>query len=161
MSRTVYPGGAQLTEKAKEIAERMGKSSFKGSRGWLEIWKKRYNVKQLKISGESDDVRRETMDSWKERLSEIIECYEKDDIWNMDETGFFWQALPDRGFGQKGKQCYRGKKSKRRVTLAFFVTASGKKEKPAFIWKSQTPRCLRNLISLFYQLITSHRKEPG
>ena len=47
------------------------------------------------------------------------------------------------GGGQKGKQCYGGKKSKRRVTLAFFVTASGKKEKPVFIWKSQTPRCLR------------------
>ena len=60
----------------------------------------------------------------------------------MDETGVLWQGLPDRGFGQKGKQCF-GKKSKKRVTLAFFVTASGKKEKPVFIWKSETPRCLR------------------
>ena len=35
-SKNIYPGGAQLTEKAKEIAERMGKTSFKSSRGWLE-----------------------------------------------------------------------------------------------------------------------------
>ena len=34
----------------------MGKSSFKGSRGWLEKWKERYSVKQLEISGESADV---------------------------------------------------------------------------------------------------------
>ena len=95
---------------------------------------------------ESADVRGETVDSWKERLPEILEGYERDDniIWNVDETGVFWQALPDRGFGQEGKQCYGGRKSKKRVTLALFVNASGKKEKPIFIWKSETPRCLRN-----------------
>ena len=79
------------------------------------------------------------MDSWKKRFPEIVEGY---DIWNVDETGFFWQALPDRGFGQKGKQCYGGK-SKKWVTLASFVTVSGK-EKLIFIRKSETPQCLRN-----------------
>ena len=64
-SNNIYPGGVQVTEKAKEIAERLGKSDFKGSRGWLEKWKKRYNVKQLKVNGESADVRGETVDSWK------------------------------------------------------------------------------------------------
>ena len=142
-SKNIYPGGPQLSEKAREIAERMGKLSFKASRGWLEKWKKRYNIKQLKVCGESGDVRGDTVDSWKERLPQILDGYEKDAIWNVDETGVFWQALPDRGFGQKGKQCYGGKKSKKRVTLAFFVTASGKKEKPVFIWKSETQRCLR------------------
>ena len=47
----------------------------------------------------------------------------------MDETGLFWKALPDLGFGVKGKQCRGGKKSKQRFTVAFFVTTSGKKEK--------------------------------
>ena len=41
----------------------------------------------------------------------------------MDETGVFWQSLPYNGFGKKGKQCYEEKKSKRHVTLVFFVTA--------------------------------------
>ena len=142
-SKNIHPGGPQLTEKAKEIAERLGKSDFKGSRGWLDKWKKRYNVKQLKVNGESADVRGETVDSWKERLPEIVEGYAKEDIWNMDETGVFWQALPDRGFGQKGKQCYGGKKSRKRVTVALFVSAAGTKEKPILIWKSETPRCLQ------------------
>ena len=84
------------------------------------------------------------MDSWKERLPEIVKGYAKEDIWNMDETGVFWQALPDRGFGQKGKHCYEGKKSKKRVTVAFFVSVAGMKEKPILIWKSETPKCLRN-----------------
>ena len=42
-----------------------------------------------------------TVDSWKERLPEIVQGCEIDNIWNMDETGLFRHALPERGFGQK------------------------------------------------------------
>lgn len=52
------------------------------------------------------------VESWKERLPEIVQGYEKDNIWNMDETGIFWRALPDHGFGQKSVSCKDGKKSK-------------------------------------------------
>ena len=34
-----------LIEKAKEIAKRLGISDFKGSRGWFDKWKLRYNIK--------------------------------------------------------------------------------------------------------------------
>ena len=34
-SKNIYPGGPQLTEKAKQIAACLGKSNFKGSIGWL------------------------------------------------------------------------------------------------------------------------------
>ena len=142
-SKNIYPGGPELVEKAKEIAEKLGKPEFKGSRGWLDKWKKRYNVKQLKICGESGDVQGETVESWKERLPEIVQGYDKEDVWNMDETGIFWRALPDRGFGQKSKSCKGGKKSKQRITVAFFVSASGHKEKPVVIWKSENPRCMQ------------------
>ncbi len=61
----------------------------------------------------------------------------------MDKSGFVFKALPDRGFGKKSKECKGGKKSKQRITIAFFVTASGSKEKPIVIWRSKTPRCLQ------------------
>jgi len=48
-SKNIYPGGPQLTEKAKEIAEHLSIPNFKGSRGWLEKWKKRYNIKKVNI----------------------------------------------------------------------------------------------------------------
>lgn len=85
---------------------------------WLDKWKRRYNVTQLKISGESADVNGATVDSWKEHLPEIVSGYEKDDIWNMDETGLIWRTLPDRGFAHK-KECKGGKKQKQRITIAF------------------------------------------
>ena len=99
----IFPGGPQLIEKAKQIAERLGKSDFKGSNGWLEKWKKRFNVKMVKVCGESGDVSGDTIESWLERLPELVDGYQKENIWNMDETGVFWKALPDRGFGGEAK----------------------------------------------------------
>ena len=145
-SKNIFPCGLQLIEKARQIAERLGKPNFSGSRGWLDKWKKRYNIKMVKVSGESGDVSGQTVDSWKEKLPEIVSSYSKEDIWNMDESVVFWQALPENGFGQKGKQCHGGKKSKMRITLAFFVSAAEKTElKPIVIWKSENPRCFKKI----------------
>ena len=52
------------------------------------------NIKELQISGESGDVEGPTVDSWL-RLPELVTGYAQNDIWNMDETGPFWKALPD------------------------------------------------------------------
>ena len=62
---------------AKEISECFDFESgtFKASNGWLECWKKRHSIKKLVICGESGDVRRETVVSWKERLPEIVSSY--------------------------------------------------------------------------------------
>ena len=56
------------------------------------------------------------------------------------------EALPDKGFAQKGKACHGGKSSKVQLTVAFFfVNASGDKEKPVVIWKSPKPRCFKGI----------------
>ena len=123
-----------------------GQPDFKASNGWLEKWKTRHNIKKLTICGESNEVKGDTVDSWIERLPEIIRGYEAKDIWNMDETGCFWRALPEKGLAQKGSACKGGKKSKQRVTVAIFINASGEKEfKPAVIWKSENPRCFKGV----------------
>ena len=127
-AKNIYPGGPQLIAKAKEIANLVGKADFEGTQGWLSKWKTRYNVKRVSICGESGDVCGETITSWKERVPEILRGYDKRDVFNLDETGCFWRALPNRGFGQKGKQCKGGKQSKCRFTIAFLVNAHGEKE---------------------------------
>ena len=88
-SKNIYPGGPQLTEKAREIATRLGKPNFKGCNGWLQKWKVRYNINQVLFSGKSGDVRLDTVESWKERLPELLHGYKKEYIWNIDKTGCF------------------------------------------------------------------------
>ena len=105
-----------------------------------------YNVRQMKVSGESGDVSGATVDSWKERLPDILHGYSADDIWNLDETGCFWRALPDKGFNQRAKDCKGGKQSKQRITVTFIVNAAGASEaKPIVIWKSYKPRCFKKV----------------
>ena len=59
-------------EQAKQIAQQLGKSSFKGSNGWFGKWKARYNINMFSVCGESGDVQGYMVDSWKERLPEIV-----------------------------------------------------------------------------------------
>ena len=115
-SRNIFPDGKILMESALEIAVSLGMSEeFKACNGWLARWKKRYNISHSTVSGESGDVSSETVESWLERLPSILAGYEAQDIWNCDETGLFWKALPDKGLAEKGKACKGGKKSKLRV----------------------------------------------
>ena len=60
--KNIYPRGPQLAEKVREIAERLGLSDFKGTKGWLEKWKKQYDVRRVSILGESGDVSGETVE---------------------------------------------------------------------------------------------------
>ena len=87
-SKNIYPGGPELIAKAKEIAERLEKPNFKGSNGWLCKWKERYNIKEFAVCGESGDVQGSTIDSWKERLPEIVSGYTKETIiiWTRPES---------------------------------------------------------------------------
>ena len=146
VSKNVFPNGVILAEKAKEIAARLGVDDFKASNGWLDRWKKKHNIKKMTISGESGDVSGDTVDSWKERVPEIVEGYQVEDVWNLDESGVFWKALPDKGFGERVKQCKGGKKSKQRFTVTFIVNGAGRSESmPIVIWKSENPRCFKGI----------------
>ena len=142
-SKNIYPNGPQLLEKARKIAECLGKQNFVGTNGSLEKWKQRYHVRRLAICGESGDGSGVTVSSWKERLPEILSGYDSRNIYNLDETGCFWRALPICGFVEKGKRCSGGKKSKLRFTIAFLVNACGEKEPPIVVWNSANPRCFR------------------
>ena len=57
--------GPLLVEETKLIAESLGKENFKGINGWLQKWKRRYNIT------EEGDVTAKKVKSWQERVKEI------------------------------------------------------------------------------------------
>ena len=137
--------GPMIQEEALLLAERLENKDFTASNGWLEKFKKQHNICIMTVAGEEGDVRPETVESWSERAREITRGWNKEDVWNMDETGSFWRGLPDKSLDERGKRCSGGKKAKQRNTWAFFVNAAGEKEDPIVIGKSAKPRCFKHL----------------
>ena len=87
----------------------------------------------------------EDCNDWYQRLPDLIEGYEEQDIFNLDETGLFYRGLPDKTLNVKGTDCTGGKKSKERITVSLIANAAGDIEKLLVIGKSAKPRCFRNL----------------
>ena len=74
----------------------------------------------------------------------------KDTHWKTFEIwtnlAVFFSALPEKGLVEKGKHAKGDKKSKQRLTVAFFVNAAGEKvDQPILIWKSKLSRCVKKL----------------
>ena len=76
--------------------------------GWLDRFRTHYNIQFRVISG---------VDDWKMRLSSIIEHYNPVDVFNCDETGLFYELMPDRSMTVNRTDCKGGRKSKDLYTV--------------------------------------------
>lgn len=118
--RNIPLSGGMLKEEALAVAQQLGCSNFKASNGWLASFKSRHNLKLFAVSGEAGDVSDDTVVAWKERLKSLLSGYKAEDIWNEDETGCFYRALPDKSLSEKKKACRGGKKIQRKANYCFF-----------------------------------------
>ena len=144
-SKQMPISGPLLQEKARYFARELGIENFKASNGWLQRFRGRNDIVFRTISGESNDVREETVTEWTEKLHELIDGYNPEDVFNCDETGLFYRALPDRSLVSKFENCHGTKGSKDRITLLFTCSFTGEKLKPLVIGKSQKPRCFKHV----------------
>lgn len=146
-SQSIPMDGIVLKIKAREIALRMGYEDFIASNGWISRFQKRQEIHYKKLSGESEAVDTENVETWKlQVLPGIIRGYQPKDRWNCDELGLFYSLLPDRSMVHRTETCHGGKRSKERVTILLACNEDGsEKLKPYMIGKSQNPRCFKNI----------------
>jgi len=97
--------GPILKEKATQFAKELEHPEFKASEGWLEKFKSRNNIVFRKLCGESASVSETVCDEWKKSLNTIIEGYDPKDLFNCDETGLYYECLPDRSLILKSEDC--------------------------------------------------------
>ena len=116
-SRDVAVSALILKTKAIDFAEKMSIENFHASDGWLDHWKKRYNVSFKKISGEGNACTDEMTAPWAETtLPTILSEYELNQIYNADEFSLFYRAQPEKSLHLKDERCVGGKHSKLRLT---------------------------------------------
>ena len=82
------------------------------------------------------------------RLPTILSNYSLADIYNADEFGLFYQALPSKTMHFKDEKCVGGKFSKQRLTGLAAGNALGQKLSMFIIGKANKPRCFKNLKHL-------------
>ena len=145
-SRNIPVTGKLIQEKARGLAAECGMRDFKASNGWLDSFKRRNNIRSAVISGEANDVDPSTVDDWTRCLPSICEGYAPQNIFNADETGLYYRALPNKSMTVKGQTNRGGKNSKERLSVLLCCSATGEKIKPFIIGKSQHPRCFRGKI---------------
>ncbi|CAC5395781.1 unnamed protein product [Mytilus coruscus] len=115
------------------------------SNGWLESWRSKFSIGFFKVCGESVDVDQSVVDDFKSKLENIVADYTPENVFNADETGLFFKALPDKTLGQKGEACKGGKLAKERITVMLACSSTGEKLPPSVIGKAKKPRCFKNI----------------
>ncbi|UYV79359.1 hypothetical protein LAZ67_17002284 [Cordylochernes scorpioides] len=85
--------------------------------------------------------------------------YDPANIYNADETGLFFQLIPDRTLAHKDENCRGVKRMKQRITVLLCCNSTGTdKRRLLIIGKSANPRCFRNFSPHFYCTYTSNSK---
>ena len=84
---------------------------------------------------------RSTTKSSKQQLDSSVEGYSPKDIYNCDETGLFFRALPSHSNVSKADSAKNGKLAKDRITVLLTSSMAGDKLRPIVIGKSENPRC--------------------
>ena len=148
-SNNIPVNGIINKEKALSLAKNLELTDFRASDGWLDKWKQRHNVTFKAVSGEGNAVTPEMTASWSETyLPTILSKYELKDIYNANEFGLFYQALPDKSLHYKGEHCNGGKHSKVRLTGLAAGNATGEKLPLVVIRQYAKPRCFSGVKSL-------------
>ncbi|KAI5116181.1 hypothetical protein M0805_002680 [Coniferiporia weirii] len=135
--------GAVLKAKAGHFADLFGipeDQRLSLSNGWVDSFKQRYMLGQIKFFGEAASVSLEGVATAQVRMQELLSGYDRHDIYNMDETGLYYRMPPDRALAHK--QLSGAKGDKTRITLAFTANTDGSDiRKPLFIGHARKPRC--------------------
>ncbi|XP_023317561.1 tigger transposable element-derived protein 6-like [Trichogramma pretiosum] len=137
--------GTLIKKKATEIAEKNKFTNFSVSNDWLEKFRKRYDISYTSICEESERVDMIVVNDWFSRVKHICNGYAEKDVYNLDETGLFYRALPDETMLLQNKNCNDGKLSKDRLTVVLCVNSIGEFENPVIIGRAAHQSCFRNI----------------
>ena len=119
-----------MKEKAGELAAKLRKSDFKATDGSFSRLKKREGLQQKKLHGEGQSADFVSREEWLEnQWPTIRDGYFDEKIWNADESGIFYRALPDSTLTFRHDSAKGSKKMKDRFTALFCCSMTGEKRK--------------------------------
>lgn len=115
-------------------------SSMRFSGGWLEKFLRRHRLKSRKTHGEAASVSNSAVEEGRRSLQSVVSAFAKCDVFNLDETAYFYCMAPSTTISQKP---FAGRKQvKKRMTVAVANNADGSVKLPLFfVGTAARPRC--------------------
>ncbi|XP_023223840.1 tigger transposable element-derived protein 1-like isoform X1 [Centruroides sculpturatus] len=149
-----------LFSRLKETKYKEDNSKFTASKGWLENFKSRAGLKNMKIRGEAKSVNKDSASTFLGELQKIIKenDYDYCQIFNVGETALCWKKMPSRTFIAETDVAQPGYKvSKDCLTAMLGGNANGDfKLKPLIVHQTQNPRalkgCNKNSLPVIWQV---------
>ena len=127
-------------------------AQFKASNGWIRSFVRRKRLHNLRFSGERASADEVAAAEYPDVLAAIIdECgYTADTVFNCDETGLLWKAMPRSTYlPQQTRQARGMKKEKQHLTVLLTTNVNGScRMKPFVVGKAARPRCFRSKADL-------------
>lgn len=102
-------------------------------------------MSHLQICGESSSAPTDIVEDFRSNLQHTLEQYEPKDVFNADETAFYYRVLPKYTLESERHGASGCKVYKDRVTILVCASMLGEKVPPCVIGKYRKPRCFRNL----------------
>ena len=144
MSKDAIVTTMMLLDKAKQFSIKLNKD-FEPNESWIFRWKKRNGLRIGKICGESKESDENGATNFvKHLLPSLIKDYSPDCIFNADESGLYYKALPSTTYYNKGSQPKGWKMQKVRLTILFVCNSTGSYKRLFVIGKAKKPRCFQN-----------------
>ena len=141
--------GEILRLKEENFESDLGFDTFHATNGFFDRWKKRYGIVYKHAHGEKLDANPSSVEDWLSTVfQDVLKRYPPEDIYNADETGFYYRALPNGSHVFKSTNLSGGKVSKDRLTLLVCASVTGEKCPLLIIGKSKLPRCFRGVPEL-------------
>ena len=138
-----------IRQKASQLAVNL-EVDFEPSNGWLMRWKQANNVSFKKFQGESTSADHGSANEWVTNvLPQLFRGYHPKDVWNGDETGLFYKAMPSGSLRFAGDEQSNGTKvPKDRLTMLQFTNMDGSEKQAVVVGKSSKPCCFKNVKTL-------------
>lgn len=155
--------GPLVSEKALVFNQKFnGDPEFKASSGWLERFKNRHGIRELNIQGEKlSAISIESIDAYKTKFDQLTAGYTRDQIYNADETGLNYKALPTKTLASLSEKYAPGHKmQKQRVTVMVCANASGSHRMPLLmLGTAKKPRCFKGMNMNALPVTYRHQKK--
>nr|XP_042899244.1 tigger transposable element-derived protein 6-like [Parasteatoda tepidariorum] len=87
--------GPLLCTQARKFAAMLGNETFKASNGWLMCFRDRHGITFQEVHGEKKSAPINEANEWKkEKMTDILQKYKPENVYNTDESGLFFNSYP-------------------------------------------------------------------